>query len=84
MTIEELHNKISRLKKATYITAYALTFIGKACVPGIPPIVIAVNPSDKTEKAEINMHDNNERIKSCGTMAYFDGAIHDRNWFGEV
>ncbi|CAG8715383.1 21454_t:CDS:2 [Rhizophagus irregularis] len=87
-----------RLKKATYITIYALTFIGsyqlyirrylswvftlsdiilKACVPGIPPIVIEVNPSGKTEK----------RIKSCGAMAiglYFDGAIHDRNWFGEV
>ncbi|GBC40982.2 uncharacterized protein OCT59_029386 [Rhizophagus irregularis] len=69
-----------RLKKATYITIYALTFIGsyqlyirrylswvftlsdiilKACVPGIPPIVIEVNPSGKTEKVEINMHDNN-------------------------
>ncbi|CAG8727423.1 18681_t:CDS:2, partial [Gigaspora rosea] len=38
MTMEELHNKISSFKKATYITVYALS----ACIPGIPPVVIAL------------------------------------------
>ncbi|GET65599.1 hypothetical protein GLOIN_2v1844828 [Rhizophagus irregularis DAOM 181602=DAOM 197198] len=86
MTIEELHNKISNFKKATYITVYALS----ACIPGIPPIVIAVNPSDQTEKAEINTHDNNlimRELNRAGAMTiglYFDGATLDRNWLGEV
>ncbi|POG65249.1 hypothetical protein GLOIN_2v1844828 [Rhizophagus irregularis DAOM 181602=DAOM 197198] len=86
MTIEELHNKISNFKKATYITVYALS----ACIPGIPPIVIAVNPSDQTEKAEINTHDNNlimRELNRAGAITiglYFDGATLDRNWLGEV
>ncbi|CAB4437270.1 unnamed protein product [Rhizophagus irregularis] len=86
MTIEELHNKISNFKKATYITVYALS----ACIPGIPPIVIVVNPSDQTEKAEINTHDNNlimRELNRAGAMTiglYFDGATLDRNWLGEV
>ncbi|CAI2197857.1 3973_t:CDS:2, partial [Funneliformis geosporum] len=86
MTIEELHNKISNFKKATYITVYALS----ACIPGIPPVVIAVNPSDQTEKAEINVYDNNlimRELNRVGAMTvglYFDDATHDRNWLGEV
>ncbi|CAI2178868.1 7809_t:CDS:1, partial [Funneliformis geosporum] len=74
MTIEELHNKISNFKKATYITVYALS----ACIPRIPPVVIAVNPSDQTEKAEINAHDNNlimRELNRAGAMTvglYFD------------
>ncbi|CAG8850010.1 37214_t:CDS:1, partial [Gigaspora margarita] len=34
MTIEELHNKISSFKKATYITVCALS----ACIPRILPV----------------------------------------------
>ncbi|UZO29538.1 uncharacterized protein OCT59_023008 [Rhizophagus irregularis] len=73
-------------QRQKWIGFYALS----ACIPGIPPIVIAVNPSDQTEKAEINTHDNNlimRELNRAGAMTiglYFDGATLDRNWLGEV
>ncbi|RIB17834.1 hypothetical protein C2G38_2037407 [Gigaspora rosea] len=79
MTMEELHNKISSFKKATYITVYALS----ACIPGIPPIVIAVIPFDQKEKAELNNYNNNlimSELYYAGAMTiglYFDGATLD-------
>ncbi|CAB4444985.1 unnamed protein product [Rhizophagus irregularis] len=45
MTAEELHAKISSLEKATYITVYALS----AILLGIPPLVLAVIPSNQKE-----------------------------------
>ncbi|RIB15136.1 hypothetical protein C2G38_1601885 [Gigaspora rosea] len=86
MTMEELHNKISSFKKATYITVYALS----ACIPGIPPVVIAVIPSDQKEKAELNNYNNNlimSELYFAGAMTiglYFDRAALDRNWLDEV
>ncbi|RIB08291.1 hypothetical protein C2G38_361024 [Gigaspora rosea] len=86
MTIEELHNKISSFKKATYITVYALS----ACIPGILPVVIAIIPSDQMENIELNHYYNNlimKKLYYAGAMTiglYFDGASLDRNWLGEV
>ncbi|GES81353.1 hypothetical protein GLOIN_2v1844828 [Rhizophagus clarus] len=86
MTMEELHNKISNFKKTTYITVYALS----ACISGIPPIVITVNPLNQTEKAEINTYDNNlimRELNCAGAITiglYFDSATLDQNWLGEV
>ncbi|RIB11197.1 hypothetical protein C2G38_2204104 [Gigaspora rosea] len=85
MTMEELHNKISSFKKATYITVYALS----ACIPGISPVVIAVIPSDQNEKAELNNYNNNLIIRElyfAGAMTiglYFDRAALDQNWLDE-
>jgi len=86
MTIEEFHNKISNFKKATYIMVYVLS----VCIPGIPPIIIAIIPSDQTEKAEINTHNNNLIMRELNYASaitvglYFDSATFDQNWLGEV
>lgn len=74
ITIEELHNKIINFKKATYITVYALS----ACIPRIPPIVVAIIPSDQTEKAEANTYDNNSimrKLNHAEVMTYDNWLI---------
>ncbi|CAB4409103.1 unnamed protein product [Rhizophagus irregularis] len=86
MTAEELHAKISSLEKATYITVYALS----AILPGIPPLVLAVIPSNQKEtKAKVFFENNKilkELVKSGAKPIglYFDGATHDRFWIGET
>ncbi len=80
MTIEELHNKINNFKKAIYITVHALS----ACISGISPIVIAINPSDQMEKAKTNAYDNNLIIRELNHARamtiglYFDDTTHDQ------
>src|SRR2546423_4621150 len=48
MTIDELQQKLINLKKATYITVFAIS----AVIPEVPPLVIAVLPSDQKETSE--------------------------------
>ncbi|CAG8795694.1 17903_t:CDS:2, partial [Gigaspora rosea] len=55
MTAEELHAKISSFDKATYITVFALT----AVLPGIPPLVLAVIPSNQKETKADAFFENN-------------------------
>ncbi|CAB4445007.1 unnamed protein product [Rhizophagus irregularis] len=86
MTAEELHAKISSLEKATYITVYALS----AILLGIPPLVLAVIPSNQKEtKAKVFFENNKilkELVKSGAKPIglYFDGATHNRSWIGET
>ena len=86
MTIEELQQKLIALKKATYITVFAIS----AVIPGIPPLVIAVLPSDQKETSTSVFQENNLVIKHLNRAGakliglYFDGASHDRNWLGKT
>jgi len=86
MTMEEFYNKINNFKKAIYITVYTLS----ACIPRIPLIVVAVNPSDQIKKAKTNIYDNNLIIRELNYVRaimidlYFDSIIHNQNWLGEV
>ena len=81
MTAEELHAKISSFEKATYITVFALS----AVLSGIPPLVLAVIPSNQKEtKADAFIENNTvlkELIKSNAKPIglYFDRAAYDRS-----
>ncbi|GET03185.1 hypothetical protein GLOIN_2v1811542 [Rhizophagus clarus] len=86
MTIEELQQKLVNLKKATYITVFAIS----AVIPGIPLLVIGVLPSDQKETSTSVFQENNLVIKHLNSAGvkliglYFDGASHDRNWLGKT
>ncbi|CAG8852636.1 8953_t:CDS:1, partial [Gigaspora margarita] len=86
MSIDELQQKLKTLKKATYITVFAIS----AVIPGIPPLVIAVLPSDQKETLANIIEENNLVVKhlNCANAKlvglYFDGAPHDRNWLGRT
>jgi hypothetical protein len=86
MTANELHAKISSFEKATYITVFALS----AILPGIPPLVLAIIPSNQKETKSDAFFENNTVLKELVNSdakpigLYFDGAAHDRSWIGET
>src|SRR6185369_6883617 len=86
MSIDELQQKLSSLKKATYITVYAIS----AVLPGIPPMVISIVPSDQSEKKGDVFYENNTVVQHLAASdpnfvgLFFDGATHDRAWLGQL
>ncbi|CAG8643366.1 2633_t:CDS:1, partial [Cetraspora pellucida] len=81
ITIDELHQKLATLKKATYITVYAIL----AIISGILLLVIAVLLLDQKETLVNVIKENNLVVKHLNHVRaklvglYFDGALHDRN-----
>ncbi|RIA84535.1 hypothetical protein C1645_832097 [Glomus cerebriforme] len=86
MLIDELQQIISSLKKAIYITVYAIS----AVLPGIPPMVISIIPSDQSEKKNDVFYENNTIIQHLAASdsnfigLFFNGATHDRTWLSQL
>ena len=80
MSVEELHAKILSFEKATYITVFALS----AVLSGIPPLVLAIIPSNQKETKVNAFFENNMVLKELINSnakpigLYFDGAAYDR------
>ncbi|CAG8821617.1 39858_t:CDS:10, partial [Gigaspora margarita] len=69
---------------------FLVVLISITVISGIPPLIIAVLPSDQKETLPKIIEENNLVVKylNCAGAKlvglYFDGAPHDRNWLGRM
>src|SRR6266540_36210 len=76
MILDELQRKLMCLKKTTYI----MVFVISAVIPGIPPLVIAILPSNQKETSAVVFQENNLIVKHFNHARaklielYFDDA----------
>ncbi|GBC03316.1 hypothetical protein RclHR1_05060019 [Rhizophagus clarus] len=68
----------------------AVNFCSSTVIPGIPPLIIAVLPSDQKETSTNVFQENNLVIKHLNNVGakliglYFDGVSHDQNWLSKT